>query len=95
EAPAVAEVQARYDGEVTIIGVAGRDDLLSIQDFVSNLDVGSFTHVVDEELEVWGAYGIRSQPAFAFLNDDGTVEVRNGSLGAQELSARVDALIAS
>jgi len=88
-------VQAKYDGQVTVIGVAGRDDLLSIQDFVSNLDVDMFTHVVDEELEVWGAYGVRSQPAFAFLNDDGTVDVQNGSLGAEELAERVETLLAT
>ncbi len=88
-------MQAKYDGQVRIVGVAGRDDLEPIQLFVSNLDVGSFPHVVDENLEVWGAYGVTSQPTFAFLNDDGTFEVRGGSLGVEGLSERIEGLLAS
>lgn len=88
-------MQSKYDGQVEIIGVAGRDELAAIQAFVSDLDVGSVTHVVDDELEIWGAYGVRSQPTFAFLNDDGTVDVRGGSLGVEGLSDRIDGLLAS
>jgi hypothetical protein len=88
-------VQTKYDGQVKFVGVAGRDELAPIQDFVADLDVGSFPHVVDDKLEIWGAYGVRSQPTFAFLNDDGTVEVRGGSLGVEGLGERIEELIAS
>jgi hypothetical protein len=88
-------VQAKYDDQVRFVGVAGRDELEPIQDFVVNLDVGSFPHVVDDELEIWGAYGVRSQPAFAFINDDGTVDVRAGSLGVDGLTEGIETLLAS
>ncbi len=87
-------MQAKYGEDVRVIGVAGRDELEPIQDFISNLDVGGFSHVADEELVVWKEYGIRSQPAFAFINDDGTVEVQGGSMGVDGLSERIDALLA-
>ena len=88
-------MQSNYAGQVEIVGVAGRDDLLNIQDFVTNLDVDAFTHAVDEELTIWREYGIRSQPAFAFLNDDGTYETHSGKLGVEGLSERIDALLES
>ena len=87
-------MQTTYDGQVEIVGVAGRDELPAIQDFVADLDVGSFPHIVDEELDIWGAYEVRSQPSFAFVNDDGTFDVRGGSLGVEGLSERIDGLLA-
>ncbi|NNE95265.1 MAG: hypothetical protein HKN24_04485 [Acidimicrobiales bacterium] len=88
-------MQSNYAGQVEIIGVAGRDDIVSIQEFVTNFEVDGFTHAVDEELAIWREYGIRSQPAFAFLSADGGVETHSGPLGVDELSNRIDALLAS
>ena len=45
--------------------------------------------------DVWEAFGVTSQPAWAFVNDDGTIEVHKGSLGEARLNERIDALIAS
>lgn len=45
--------------------------------------------------EIWAEFGVRSQPAFAFIDDSGEVEIHRGSLDEAELSERVDALIAS
>ena len=87
-------MQTDYDGQVEIIGIAGRDELPAIQAFVTDLDVGAVTHVVDEELGIWRAYGVSSQPACAFLNDDGTFDVRGGSLGVDGLSERIETLLA-
>jgi len=57
--------------------------------------VGGFDHIADSDIEVWREFGITSQPAFAFLNDDGTVEVHKGALGLDTLTERVNTLIQS
>lgn len=44
---------------------------------------------------VWENFDIRSQPAFIFINDDGTVVDSTGSLGASGIAERLDDLIAS
>jgi len=40
-------------------------------------------------------FGVPSQPAWAFINDDGTVSVELTSYEQDELFARIDELIAS
>ncbi len=79
--------------DVTIIGVAGRDDVATMQEWVIDREVGGFDHIADPDLKVWREYGITSQPAFAFINDDGTVESRIGAMGLEGLTARINELI--
>ena len=55
--------------------------------------VGGFPHIADEDNAVWAAFGVTSQPRFAFIDDDGSVEVVRLPIG--ELSTRVEALLAS
>ncbi len=43
---------------------------------------------MDESGEVWNGFGIVGQPAWAFINDDGTVEVVNGALGGDAVAER-------
>ncbi len=95
EAPAVAAVQQQYADEVLLVGVAGRSDLGAIQDFIETLPVEGFDHAVDDDGSLWAAYDIFAQPAFTFLNDDGTVQTHIGPLGEAQLSERIDALLAS
>ena len=35
---------------------------------------------------MWGRYQVTSQPAFVFINDDGTVETRMGAMGLDGLT---------
>jgi len=42
---------------------------------------------------VWREFGVVSQPAFAFIDDDGTVETRLGAMGVEGLTERINALI--
>ena len=89
-------MQAKYGADVTIIGVAGRAGDQSIIEFVDERGVGAFDHVIDDaDGSVWAAYGFSSQPAFAFLNDDGTMETHLGALGVSGMSSRIDTLIAN
>lgn len=38
---------------------------------------------------MWDSFGIVSQPAWAFVNDDGTVETNAGALGESALLERI------
>ncbi len=64
-------------------------------DFVDETGVGAFDHLIDAEGTIWSELSVSDQPAFAFINDDGTVEVNVGALGEEELTNRLEALIAS
>lgn len=95
EAPEIADVASRYADQVTLFGVAGRGELDAMADFVSDTGTEAITHVADLDGSIWNSYGIYGQPAFAFIDDDGTVEVFVGSMGGDALAERVDALIAT
>ncbi len=64
--------------------------------FVERHGVGSFPHVVDPEgasESVWARFGIVTQPAWVFVNDDGSTETLVGILGEDGLNAEIDALL--
>ena len=75
--------------------MAGRSDQGDMEDFISNLDVGTFPHTIDEDGSIWEQFGIRSQPSFVFINDDGTASVHNGGLGIDGLTAAIEQLQSS
>jgi len=75
--------------------MAGKDELAAVEDFVSEFGLETFPHLIDEDRSVWPEFDVRSQPAWAFLNDDGALEIFNGRLGAEDLEARLTALIES
>ena len=64
-------------------------------DFVDETGVGAFDHWIDINGAVWVELGVIDQPAFAFVNDDGTVEVEIGALGEDGLTERLQNLIDS
>lgn len=66
-----------------------------MQLFVANTGVGAFPHLADLDLEVWSKFEVRSQPAFAFIDNDGSVTVRLGALGEGGLIEGIDALLAT
>lgn len=76
-----------------MIGVAGRDDIETMKEWVIGREVTGFDHLLDPDLEIWREFSIRSQPAFAFINDDGTVESRVGAMGLEGLTERITELI--
>ena len=73
--------------------MAGRDNVSDMRGFVDEFAVGAFEHIADEDGVVWSQYGVSSQPAFVFIDDAGGVETVIGSLGADGLSSRIEALI--
>jgi hypothetical protein len=51
--------------------------------------------VFDGDLDVWRAYGVTGQPAWAFVDDSGSVRVVLGRLGEQGLTSAIDSLLAT
>lgn len=94
EAPDVVAVEEALGDEVTFVGVAGRGEEPEMEAFVEETGTGGFAHVVDADGDIWSSYGVISQPAFAFVDDDGSVELHVGPLGEQGLTERLEALTA-
>lgn len=92
EADDVVESAAALEGSVEIIGVAGRGEVPEMEGFLSDTGTGDLTHVVDEDGSIWSQYGVAAQPAYAFIDDSGDVEVVVGALGADALTERMQAL---
>lgn len=95
EAPDVLESAEAFDGRVELVGVAGRGEADEMQGFVDDTGTGSLEHVIDAEGTIWSDFGVAAQPAFAFIDDSGEVEVFVGTLGGEALRERMDALAAA
>lgn len=92
EGPRVAEVAETYSGEVRIVGVPGRGQVEAMNQFVDDTGTGGLEHVVDGDGSIWTAFEVYGQPAFAFLDGSGEIEVFVGTLGSA-LEDRVAALV--
>ncbi|MGH3570637.1 MAG: protein disulfide oxidoreductase [Pseudonocardiaceae bacterium] len=88
EAPGVAKAAQAGTG-VTFVGVAARDQLPAMKQFVANYHMGSFTHLADLDGAVWQHFGITEQPAFAFIGANGAVDIVKGTLSEQQLTERL------
>ena len=88
-------MQQTYGDRVDIVGVAGRDDLEQVNRFIDERGVAAFEHVFDRDGEIWQAFGVRSQPAFVFIDVDGNAERILGSMGQSGIADRLDALLAA
>ncbi|HAB58994.1 MAG: hypothetical protein CL433_01345 [Acidimicrobiaceae bacterium] len=88
-------MQNQFDGQARIVGVASRDSIDQMEAFLADTGVDTFPHAADIDGDVWRFYGIGSQPAFVFINDDGTFDTRLGSLDEDGLTERVEQLLAS
>jgi hypothetical protein len=88
-------VQQQFGADVNIIGVGGRDDLKDMMTFVDEFGVSDFEHIADVDAQIWRQFGVTSQPAFVFINDDGTSETIISGLGREGLTERIEALLAS
>ncbi|MBA3338949.1 MAG: redoxin domain-containing protein [Geodermatophilaceae bacterium] len=94
EAPSVAAVQAAVGDEVTFVGVAGLGEIPEMQAFVDDYGVSAFTHLADVDGSIWSRFGITRQPAYAFIDASGHVEVVRGVLGESGLADKVAELTA-
>lgn len=66
-----------------------------MNEFVDTFGIDNFTNLADESGDVWSAFGIAVQPAWAFINDDGSVDTRLGALGLGGITDAAQQLIDS
>jgi len=92
EAPDVSEAAAELAGSVDLVGVAALGSKADMQTFVADTGIDNFTQLFDPDAEVWGLFGVASQPAFAFISSDGSIDVVQGSLDREEILERAQAL---
>jgi len=95
EAPAVVAAAAQLPDGVTLIGIPGRSDVASSQGFIDGYGVGGFEHWYDDDGSIWSTFGVPTQPAFALINDDGTVQTVPGALGTSDILAAAQKLLDS
>lgn len=81
EAGDVVDAARAMKGKVEVVGVAGRGSVEETKAFVEDTDTGALRHVVDGEGTIWTRFGVFAQPAYAFIDDSGSVSVAVGALG--------------
>lgn len=83
----------QYEGDVEIIGVASRDQLSAMQDFVARHGLQDMVNIADVQGEVWRSFGIVAQPAWVFVDgESGRRERVLGALDTAGLRRRLDGL---
>jgi thiol-disulfide isomerase/thioredoxin len=92
EAPDVVEAASEFEGSVEVIGVAGRGETDAMAEFVEQTGTGGLDHVVDDDGSIWTQFGVAAQPAFAFIDEQGEVDVFVGTLGSDGLTERMQDL---
>lgn len=95
EAPEVADAIADLPEGVTLVGVAGRDEVGPMRDFVAEHGLDDITHVVDADGSVWASYGVSYQPAWVFIDGEGNTSVAAGALGYEGLFEGIDEVFGS
>lgn len=73
------------------MGVAARDDLEPMREFVAQHNL-SFVQIADFDQTIWTQWGVVTQPAFVFLDDTNPPAGHLGAIGADRLTAQLDAL---
>ncbi|GAB7191178.1 hypothetical protein NUM3379_18850 [Kineococcus sp. NUM-3379] len=94
EAPHLAAVQAAHAADVEVVGVAGLGPVEDMTGFVEELGLEGFPHVVDADGSLWQRFGVTAQPAHAFVDDSGEIEVTRGLMGAEQLEEKIAELAA-
>jgi thiol-disulfide isomerase/thioredoxin len=95
EAPHLLAMEKAFHNAVRFIGVPGLGDSAARKAAVEQMKIGGFTQVADPDGAIWKRFGVVAQPAYAFIDADGSVEVVKGALGAKGMKAHVVALAAT
>ncbi|MFC3894865.1 redoxin domain-containing protein [Lentzea rhizosphaerae] len=92
EASKVAGIAKKYD-KIQFVGVAAQDQLDAMKKFVADHQMSGFPHLADLDGSVWKRFGVTAQPTFAFVREDGSVELLTGAPTEEQLDQRVSALM--
>ena len=92
EAPHVASAAAAFGDRVAFVGMAGHDTDEAHRAFVDEHGLDHLLHVVDDDGSLWARFGVSYQPAWVFVDDDGTMRTVAGGL-YEDLEARLQALV--
>lgn len=91
EAPSVTEA-AQTHPTVTFVGVAARDQVPAMKQFVAKYQMAGYTQLADLDGSVWRHFGITQQPAFAFIAPNGSTQIVRDVISEQDLDGRFSAL---
>jgi hypothetical protein len=61
--------------------------------FVERYGLESMPQVADVDDTIWARYGVRYQPAWVFIDDDGSTETYAGELAGPALDGRIQELL--
>jgi hypothetical protein len=73
--------------------VPSSDTLDAMRGFVDRHGLGDVPQAVDLERDVWAAFGVPAQPAWAFVGPDGEVTRHLGPLAGEALDAALEQLL--
>lgn len=61
----------QFKDKVPIVGMAGRDSVGAIKEFVDRYDLGVIPHTIDDDGSLWRDFRVRAQPAWVFIDRNG------------------------
>lgn len=77
----LADAAEELPDGVTLMGVAGQSELPDMQSFLTDFGVDNFAHMADVDGSIWARFAVSYQPAYALIDDDGTIETIPGAMG--------------
>ncbi|MFH9071358.1 TlpA family protein disulfide reductase [Streptomyces alboflavus] len=92
EAPTIAKAADKWKGKVTFVGIPGKSRTADMKQFVADTGLDGIQHAVDTDGSLWSRFGVPAQPAVALVNDDGTVKVGLGPVGATQFGDEIERL---
>lgn len=93
QARPVTDLAAKYQGKVTVVGVAGLDTVPAMHDFVKMAKLSGFPQLADEQGVVWKRFKMTEQSTFVVLDRSGMVVAR-GHTDVDKLQDVLDPLLA-
>ena len=96
EAPSLTADARDFESQANYYFDSGLSpDVAAMQGFVPDTCTEDLTHIAHTDCIVYTGFGVASQTTFAFVDDDGSIEIVRGPLSDAELRDRTQALIES